>query len=320
MPGQWTVQAQEDPDNRVMILTDLRMEVTPVPNRMVVGRHIPVQVSFTDRGKPVTRPAFTTVLDLSLRQVGPKGMQHAPLTLHDDGHGGDARARDGRFDARFVPEGGHAELVVNADGKTFQRENRQVFELLMPATAELTPAGAGGKLQLRVEPVAEAVDPASLAASAELVAANGALTPVALARSQDGNLSGSVDPASIAGKAQLRVRVTAHTRGGEAVTANLAPMTVHGSLPATAAAPAAAHAEAQAQARPATAEGREGGEDRTTLWIGFGATNLVLVVLAGLGFWLLRRRRDRDLVQLVDEEPKPAPAASEPAEAKEEAA
>jgi len=131
MAGEWRVRASADPDNRVLILTDLRMAVSPLPTRMVAGTGVAMQVGFENQGKPITRQELLDVLQVSAQQVGPGEIKNA-WPVRDDGQGDDPMAHDGKFQFRFVPSGnaGRAELLVTAEGKTFQRESRTDFELV----------------------------------------------------------------------------------------------------------------------------------------------------------------------------------------------
>jgi uncharacterized protein (TIGR03503 family) len=300
MAGEWRVLAQTDPDNRVIILTDLRMEVSDLPNRVVAGQRIPMQVRFTDGGQVITRREFIDVMSLSLEQVGPQGRATEPRPLRDDGQGDDPLAYDGRFELRFVPAGrpGRAELLVRAEGKTFQREKRRIFELLAPATAELSAAVDHGPVQLlRVRPVADVIAVDSLEVAAELEEGDGDHLTVELKRDPDGSFSGQVDTSQWSGAAKLLLRVRARTSSGDAVAAELQPLTVQGPVARFARTHSAplGGASVEGPETPAQAQG-------TGLWALLGVGHLGLFLIAGLGIWLWRRRARRDLVLLVEDE------------------
>ena len=44
--GEWTLQADVDPDNRVMIVTDLKLQTSEIPTHIAAGEHD------AGRGKP----------------------------------------------------------------------------------------------------------------------------------------------------------------------------------------------------------------------------------------------------------------------------
>ncbi len=298
MPGDWSIQARLDPDNRVMVLTDLRMETSPVPNRIVSGQRIPLAVSFEDKGKTVIHREFIEVMNLSTEQIGPDGLETEPRPLLDNGQGDDPLAYDGRFELRFHPEGdnGHGELVINAEGKTFQRQKRSLFELVQPARASLQPDTDSGLLNLTITTDAEVIDPATAEISADLEDVGGTHSRVELTSDANGVTSGWIDPGGIAGKARLTIRIRARSRAGDTIGSVLPVLDIEGKLTALTAPAEVVEAPVSIEEDP-----EQTGNDNTSLiWI--GAVNLALILTGGLAFWWIRRRNRQDIIVLVDDE------------------
>lgn len=61
-PGQWRIRGVEDPDNRVVIVTDLGIEAAPVPNAVGLGETPKLESWLTDHGQPVKRTELLEVL------------------------------------------------------------------------------------------------------------------------------------------------------------------------------------------------------------------------------------------------------------------
>lgn len=61
-PGQWRIRGVEDPDNRVVIVTDMGIEVAPVPNAVGLGELPKLESWLTDHGQPVERTELLQVL------------------------------------------------------------------------------------------------------------------------------------------------------------------------------------------------------------------------------------------------------------------
>ena len=77
--GEWRIEAALDPDNRVMIVTDLKMHTTELPSKLAVGEQLPFEVSFSEKGQGITDPAFLDVLSVQAeRRAGP-GRTETPL-------------------------------------------------------------------------------------------------------------------------------------------------------------------------------------------------------------------------------------------------
>jgi uncharacterized protein (TIGR03503 family) len=301
--GDWRIRAQLDPDNRVMILTDLKMLSSELSNRIIVGQRLPMDISFFEKGELITRREFVDMVQLSAEQIGPHGFESEPRPLRDDGQGDDPLAYDGKFEFRFAPDGdlGRGELLLSAEGATFQREKRMIFELLMPAIARLSPSADEQKVAISVVPVAEVIDPLSMEANADVAAADGSHVSLPLTRQADHSFLGELNLANVAGAGEIQVRVRAQSLDGSLVGAELPILAVQGT-----ATPSATAIEPVAPSAPEAAstpqQPDQEGADTATLLIWFGAANASLIVLGGLGFWLWRRRSRKDPFQLLDDE------------------
>ncbi len=303
--GEWKIRAEVDPENRVMVVTDLKMRATELPNRMMLGQTLPFEVSFTDHGRIITKPAFLQVVEVTARHKNPAGEQE-PRPLLDDGGDEDAAAGDGRFSMRFGGDSlssGRGELVITAEGRTFVREKRMTFEVSPPVNLQLKPDAHGQRLQLEASADAELVDPASLQASIWLEDAAGERQAVELT-AQDGSYRGSIDLMAFSGPRQVVIEAGANALNGEAIRFVDTPAQVEGLAPPPAPEPVQAP-EPAPEPPPAPlpeppAPAEEPGWMGAGLWLAL--INLTLVIAGGGLFWWLRRRRLRNRVQLVDEE------------------
>lgn len=309
--GAWRLATRSDPDNRVLVLTDLALAADPLPANLLVGDPLPVKVWLAEKGRPVTRRDFLDLVQFRLLDRHTADAPPSEWKLVDDGQSGDGQAGDGVYGVvlRDNREAGEHELVIRADGATFQREHRHVFRIL-PALARLAVVASEGGFQLSVQPEMLLVEPESVSVAREDTG-----EPLPLTGEHVWGLS---LPASLAGQ-PFGVRVKAKRRNGQMVEASYTAM-----LPG----PAVAHdggegeGEAHAPAEPAPAEAHgddpasahggetangaaehatdaatpgEDGQDETdwsrilvlTLII-----NLILAIL-GLGGWLLWRRLGR---------------------------
>ncbi len=153
VPGEWELLGAEDPDNRVMIVTDLRLHTDDLPAYSISGESFAVGAHLTEGDEPITRDGF---LDLTW------------FRLLDDT--GEARTleRDGetaRFGTTVTPEAGEREFVLRVSSDTFQREARHRLEVFdTPLTMEREPLEGDPELQRRLifRPVSDAIDPRSL--------------------------------------------------------------------------------------------------------------------------------------------------------------
>jgi uncharacterized protein (TIGR03503 family) len=309
--GEWKIQAEVDPQNRVMVVTDLKMSSTELPNRLMLGQTLPFDVSFTDHDKLITKKAFLQVVEVAATQRDDAG-EHEPKPLFDDGGDEDERAEDGRYSMRFggdMLNSGRGELVINAKGRTFVREKRITFEVVPPVELQLTPDETGHKLQLEASADGELIDPASLQAKIWLEEASGERSQVNL-ESGAGIYRGEIDLMAFAGTRQVVVEASAKALAGETIHFFDVPAQVEGlgvaAPPPSPPTPEPVQApKPSSEPEPAPAPEPEQAEE-TESWIGtsiwFAAINLFVLVAGGGFFWWRRQRNQRNRVQLVEED------------------
>ncbi len=316
--GEWQVQAAMDPDNRVIVVTDLKMKSSTLPTRFVLGEQIPLTVKFTNQGKIITRKDFLDVVNLQGEEMDSAGPGE-PRPIYDDGNEGDKKAGDGQFTLLVGDrsEGGSIELILRAEGQTFQRESRQRFELAEPMKTEVK-ADAGSKVSVKYSPDSEVVDLDSLVFESKLVAASGdGEQPIMLLPgTQVGEQTLSVDPDQLLGEWQLKTTVKGKTSAGNELSLTLPPVVIKGraSPPKEPVAPPPPEPEAvvapvkapepEKAKEPEPEPAAEPESEESSLMeqaILFGAGNLIILLVGGGIFWFMRRRKG-DAVVLVEDE------------------
>ncbi|MCW8945375.1 MAG: VWA domain-containing protein [Sedimenticola sp.] len=314
--GEWRVQAAMDPDNRVIVVTDLKMRVTSLPSRFVLGENLPLSVSFTNQGKQITRKDFLDVVDMRSGHTDANGVgEERPF--FDDGSEADATASDGVF-TLSVGEGlaaGKVELVVTAQGKTFQREQRQTFELADSVAMMVTPDPQGGTdLMLSLVPDGEIVELDSLELNASLVSTTGEEQPVMLLPGSDqGTREAKISPSGLLGDWNLSVTLKGKTRAGSPLDLMLSPVLIKGTATPPPPPPPEPEPVVEEPEPPKVEEPEppvsapepevvEEEDDFMFQAILFGSANLLLVIIGGGLFWYMRRRKGESEFTVVEEE------------------
>ncbi|WP_193222329.1 VWA domain-containing protein [Alkalilimnicola sp. S0819] len=152
--GEWRLLAQLDPDNRVMIVTDLQLQTSELPNNLLAGEKLPLKASLTEDGKIIDRQEFLEVIALRVEQHGEDGTPPRQWRLSDNGLGHDRRAGDGVFELQLdesLSQGAHR-LSVLVDGRTFQRQKNhtvRVYASPLSVERDALPGGEGWRLDLR---------------------------------------------------------------------------------------------------------------------------------------------------------------------------
>jgi uncharacterized protein (TIGR03503 family) len=311
--GAWRIRAEADPDNRVMVVTDLKMRTSDLPNRLLQGQVLPFEVSFTDHGKLIRKREFLHVVEVSATQQDGQGA-HEPRPLLDDGSEGDAIADDGHFSMRFGGEAlqrGVGELVINAKGATFVREKRLTFEVVPPVKLQVSPREGSELLDLGLSADKTLIDPLTLQAKAWLEDTSGERSPLELKGGGTESYKGEIDLATFSGSRKIIVEASANDLAGAALSYFDNAVEVEGLKVAP---PPKPMPEAKPESKPAPppappAEAApplqhteaESGWMGSVLW--FALINFVVLLAAGGAFWWLRMRRLRSMVVLVEEPP-----------------
>lgn len=316
-PGEWGIDADMDPDNRVMVVTDLKLHVSELPSRIATGESIHVAAHLSNDGRMITRRDFLDLVELRAETVTGKGI--APQPLNDKGYKGDATAMDGEYAMTFTEraEKPEVDLVIAAESSTFLRESRHMLAVVAPGTLSIR--GEEGGLQAVVTPETSVLQPDQLKVNIWQEDGNGIRFPLE-SRMEDGVYQGEIADKEWA----VHARIEGMSRLGNPLSYELGPVYVSGMAPAAApevqataeqtesegakpAEPAGAETAA-AQPEPAAAPAKETEDEGGWLLpaLGFAAVNL-LVIAGGLAFWWLRRRSqgEEDFALIDDEDDAP---------------
>ncbi len=301
-PGSWQVQASTDPDNRVMVVTDISMEMDPIPTAGLVGEHLDLTARLREKGKVVTDHDFLGLLNFTVTRTT-ESADHDSRQLHDDGVTPDVTAGDGVFSTSLddLLRPGNQELRVAIEGETFQRELHYSIHLY-PTGVETSVQGGegGGPRTIVARPVPEVVDPGSLAVTATLTDSTGSAQPLAFTRGADGVWSAPI--LATGGRCVVVFQARGRTPQGRPLSFLPPQLTFDASSGATvpvaapaAPAPAAPHpppSQPPVVAPPAAS---------SVSWTTLGIVLVVLNALVVLGVWFgLRWRKQRNAAMFLD--------------------
>lgn len=170
--GEWKIQAKLDPDNRAMVVTDLKTKVSTLPNVMLAGDIQPYMVEFSQQGQKISEKKFLDLIKINLAR-NRDSKEEQRLALTDDGQNGDAKADDGTFTTRigqYLPAGQY-EYQLLVDGTTFQRSNRQSVQVVdapVAVSVRKVKDGDPAVYGLSLVPYAEIINPETLLVEATI--------------------------------------------------------------------------------------------------------------------------------------------------------
>ena len=328
--GEWSLQADLDPDNRVMVVTDLKLQVSEVPAHLAVDERLRVEAYLSNRGEVVERQAFLRLLEVRAEATAGDGSV-SRLALNDRGEGVDERGADGRYAGQLSLAAAHdeVELLLSIESPTFMRQKRLRLAVHEPLAAAVGEGAGGPVLDVRLEP---AVMQGEVELSAWQPGEAGGRLELALVADSDGGWSAPLRDSTAPGYDEM----SGTTRLGNLIERRDGPLMPPGveppattlppverseadSVQPTAGEAAAEPAQPVAEEPPAAAESEGGWLIPGLVFIGF---NLV-VLGAALAWYLLRRRGGAggdeagldDLLDELAEAPKPVPNPDELREA-----
>lgn len=119
--GEWLVETEMHPDNRVTVVSDLSLKVSDVPATLFRGLSLDIEASIQEEGKTITRPEFLKIVTLQAQQLADSDqVLKSDLMTGKPGEAGTFVTKLGPFNTT-----GNFRIEVNLDGKTFQRSVSQ---------------------------------------------------------------------------------------------------------------------------------------------------------------------------------------------------
>ncbi len=147
-PGTWRLGEAPIPGSRVTIVSDLQLQLSALPVTGFVTSGAQLEARLVDGGQPIQSPGFLGVVQMRGEVRREADAQQWTLDLH----GGRRVPAGGRYQAALpmLARPGDYELLVTADGGTFQRQERRRVQVLAPFEVTLDTAGEVPALAVRM--------------------------------------------------------------------------------------------------------------------------------------------------------------------------
>jgi len=183
--GEWLINAAIDPDNRVMVVTNLKLASGNFPNNIMYGDTLTLTAKLIQEGKTVTQErllklvkfnvlkhAVTEVASNEHANSKSKGEASAKSqsVMLDDGNGLDRLAKDGVYTVAFNTDqtSGDVTLTIQAKSPAFEREVKHILKIHdTPADLEIKQQ-PDGKFSVVVSPRLELLIPETVSVQVTL--------------------------------------------------------------------------------------------------------------------------------------------------------
>ncbi|MCB1647077.1 MAG: VWA domain-containing protein [Pseudomonadales bacterium] len=123
--GEWRLYAEEDPQNRVTIVSNLQLSVSPLNNTVYAGETPSLTVRFLQDGSVIRDEGFLGLMDVQLIVTTPDGRKRGRRL-------GEFSAGVYEADLGIFDQPGRYQVKVSVDGKTFTREYAQELDYSDP--------------------------------------------------------------------------------------------------------------------------------------------------------------------------------------------
>jgi hypothetical protein len=218
--GQWRLDAGMDPDDQVMIVTDLKMQVNEIPNYISEKDSVSLKVNFMDKQKLITDSNFLGLISVSLI-VDQQAAISLQAIANQPGYFGDT--------INNLSAGKHV-LKVLADGKTFKREDVEEIQVFAEVVhLEIQKAAHKRDVTIKFLPDLSIVDGNSLVISANVV--QGEIAPeTRKVTNQNGILALELENLPAETVTTVSFNILAKTVDGKAISPNIKPITIDDSF------------------------------------------------------------------------------------------
>jgi len=299
-PGQWRIEAAVDPDNQVMVLTDLKLHLADIPQHINEKQALPLKLHFTEHDAIVDRADFLALVKMTVSIDGGEPIGIPAVTTEA-----------GFFSHTLndLPKGKH-KLTFVADSKTFKREIIREIEIISsPITVEKLVDAPNRQVTLKFQPDIAVLDVNTLAIDTSVIKTN---HPPESHRVEQHDNEWLLKLESLPPGESLVISfsVSAKTLDGHAVTPELLPFTIddshftasHNPAPES---PLTHDIEKPAEATHETTEPESDSHGNTENHWGVTiavllAVNLVLCGLGVLAYKILKKANMKKEQQLLE--------------------
>jgi len=132
--GTWTIKAELDPDNRVTVVSDLKLRVENLPTTLFPEQQVDFSIALHEDGKVLTRPEFLKLMTIQMTMTTEDGRSGTKIISDPENPPPDGLYPES---IRRLSEEGQYELKIEVDGKTFNRMRTAYIQVRQPIGFEI---------------------------------------------------------------------------------------------------------------------------------------------------------------------------------------
>jgi uncharacterized protein (TIGR03503 family) len=297
--GIWKIDAYSDSDNRLMVVTDLKLNLLDVPTYMTPSQPLSIAAELYNKGKKISKNSFLRFVEFGLMHIDESDTENQLVLTHSE-----VREDKGQYLHLFegsLAEGKH-QFIVTIDSQTFNRSKRIDVEVQWPVKVEIKPIAEPGTYRLTIQAREEYLNPDTLQPNVQIKTPNG--EQLALKLFNISNVWEAEVKTNQAGLYQVLIDITAQSVNGEKLKYDLGAFSMVGvyKIP-----------EVEIVSKSDLNDGAdldsikeevavlEEKTNWTQILIIVGATNLALILIIG-GIYFMFRRSSKNVEFSLDDE------------------
>ena len=294
--GVWKIDAYSDPDNRLMVVTDLKLKVAEMPPYLSPSQAITIAAELHNKNSKISKNSFLRFVNFGLVHIDEEGTENQLKLTHTK-----VREDKGQYLHSLegtLAEGKHS-FLVTIDSRTFNRSKRIDIEVQWPVKIDIRPTAEPGTYLLTLQAREEYLKPDSLQPNIQIKAPDGAQQSLTL-KNKSGIWQAEVKTGQ-EGIYQALINVTADSLSGEKQTHDLGSFSMLGVYQAP---------EVPVDSQLETPENEESIDtmvaeaEEETNWtqvmIIVGAANLMLILIIGGVIFMYRRSAKKIILSVED--------------------
>ncbi len=214
--GVWKIIAKVDPENQVMIVTDLKFEIDEIPNHILINEDVNVNGYFTNHQQLVSKQRFLDLMDISVKLEGGQKWKMSAVS-----------GKQGLFSKTLGTElkKGRHTLKIVADGKTFKREISKTIEVIESLIAvEKQVDRAARRVVIKLIPNRLAINTEMISIEAS-ISQLGKQTIIEMIEKKEGQWKLLVSQPKL-GHKMVNFSIIANTPEGQSITPTILPIII----------------------------------------------------------------------------------------------
>lgn len=204
--GTWTIKADLDPDNRVTVVSDLKLGVDNLPPTIFPEQQIDFNIYLHEDNEVVTRPEFLKLMTVEMTMTAEDGRSGTKVISDPENPPENGLYQES---IKRLSKEGQYELKVAVDGKTFTRMRTAYIQVRQPVGFEIRKREVAGEMRyaVRVVPQVPNVEVSRTRVIAKLKGPDGSSIIQAMPWLEEGVWEALISPSKGMGDYEMAINI-----------------------------------------------------------------------------------------------------------------